>query len=170
MYDFNLLHYWAPLSEGRLKDLLLISLKLLYSCSQSCKLGGDRVGYGNNVHLGNVVHLYAAFFHYSGGNTNGGGIGGYLRQNNAVGRNSAIIAHLERSKDFGSIAYKHIVAYGGMALAAIFTGTAKGDTVVDKAIVAYFRSLTYYYAHSVVNNKALAYCCAWVDFYARAAA
>ena len=56
---------------------------------------------------------------------------------------------------------------GWVAFANILTRTAKGNALIDKAVITYLGGFTYNNANAVVDNKSSAYCGARMDFNTR---
>ena len=103
------------------------------------------------------VHLFAVSAYYPCGNAYRRAVGRNFLQHHRVCGNFSVVAHLERTKHSRSGAHHNVVAESRVTLALFLARTAKRNSLINKAVVAYFGSLADNHPRTVVYKKTLAY-------------
>ena len=77
----------------------------------------------------------------------------YLFDYHGVGADSAIVADLDRAKDFGAGADDHPIADGRVAFPGVAAGTAERDAVIDRDVVADLGGFADHHTGRVVDEQ-----------------
>lgn len=70
----------------------------------------------------------------------------------SIGSNRAVVANRNRTQEFRSGPDHYAIANGGVPFAALVTGSAQGDTVVNQYVVTDDCGFANHHTHSVVNE------------------
>jgi hypothetical protein len=92
-------------------------------------------------------------------------IGRHITEDDGTGPNPNVGANRNIAQHLGSGANYNVIPQGGVALAGFFAGSAKGDALVNQAVVSEDGGFANHNAHAVVNKKGFAEGGTWMDFY-----
>ena len=70
-----------------------------------------------------------------------------------VAAEEGAVAHGDRPQHLRAGAHHHVVAQGRVALALVQAGAAQGDTLVDKAVIAYHGGLSDNDPHAMIDDE-----------------
>lgn len=132
---------------------------------KSAQFKRNRIG---NVNLVDIMSNFVLmdFFAFSADNSrrnaNSSTIIGDSVEDNGICGNFNVISNSKRAEDFCACTNKDIIAESRVALALILTCTAKSNSLIQQAVIAYYRCFTDNNSHTVVNEKSLSDSCAGV--------
>src|SRR5690554_4132165 len=124
-------------------DAIGVETELLAHCLAAGRIDGE--GFGD-IRVGTFDDLAR--------NADDRGSGGDLFGHHGIGADLGAGTDGERSQNFGSSTDDHAVFQGWGTLALVPAGTAQGDTLIERDIVADDGRFTDHYAHAVINKEA----------------
>ncbi len=136
-------------------------MKSVYPLLESAQSLSDGVG---NVDLVEHFASHSVDLDDSRGNADRRRVRRNLAEHHGACRDTGIVAYLERTENLRARADEDVVAQCRVTLACFFTGTAEGDVLVNRAVVADNGCFADNDAHAVVDKHTLADLCGGVDF------
>ena len=139
----------------------MLNFQFRQTLFERCDLLNDRVGQVALIHL--IVNANAVAADYAGRNSDRGAVFGDFPNHHGVGSDLAVGTDLNGSQHFGARTDHYVIPDGGVTFADVFTRSAEGHALVDRAIVADLGGLTDDNAHTVVDEKTFADLCTGVN-------